>query len=123
MPSYRAQLLRARRSDARAALFSLAAAEESFHATCNAYAAILDEASESSCVASSLRFPADAGSGAYTLAIVSADTNNWIATATAVTGGPQEADEGCRVLKLSSAGNRAANRTDGAANDEECWTR
>jgi type IV pilus assembly protein PilE len=123
VPSYRAQLLRTHRSDARAALLALAAAEESFHATCNAYAAILDDASESSCSASRLKFPADIGPGTYVLAVESSDTYNWTATATAVAGGPQAMDERCRVLQLGSAGIRTASGTDGASNDEECWTR
>jgi type IV pilus assembly protein PilE len=123
VPSYRAQVLRTHRSDARAALLALAAAEESFHATCNAYAAILDDASESSCGASSLKIPADVGPGAYLLAVVSSDTKSWTATATAVAGGSQAADERCRVLSFSSAGIRTASGTDGARNDEECWTR
>jgi type IV pilus assembly protein PilE len=123
VPSYRGHVLRTHRSEARAALLALAAAEESFYATCNAYAAILDDTSESSCGASSLRLPADVGSGAYTLAIVSSDTNSWTASATAVAAGPQAADERCRLLKLSSAGIRTASGTDGATNDEECWAR
>jgi type IV pilus assembly protein PilE len=123
VPSYRAQVLRTHRSDARAALLALAAAEESFHASCNAYAAILDDASESSCDASSLRFPTDVGPGTYVLAIVSSDTNSWAATATAAARGLQAMDESCRVLKLTSAGIRTAAGTDGATNDDECWTR
>lgn len=123
VPSYRAQVLRSHRSDARAALLALAAAEESFHASCNAYAAILDDTSESSCSASRLKFPTDVGPGAYVLAIVSSDTNSWTATATAVAGGPQAMDERCRMLKLGSVGMRTASGTDGATNDEECWTR
>jgi type IV pilus assembly protein PilE len=123
VPSYRAQVLRTHRSEARAALLALAAAEESFHATCNAYAAILDDASESSCGTSSLKFPVDVGPGAYVLALVSSDTNSWTATATAAAGGPQAMDEGCRVLRLSSAGIRTAAAADGTTNDVECWTR
>jgi type IV pilus assembly protein PilE len=123
IPSYRAQVLRSHRSDARAALLALAAAEESFHATCNAYAAILDDTSESSCGASSLKFPANVGAGAYGLTVVTSDTNSWTATATAVAGGPQAMDERCRVLELGSAGIRTARGADGATNDEECWTR
>jgi type IV pilus assembly protein PilE len=123
VPSYRAHALRTHRSEARAALLALAAAEESFHATCNAYAAMLDDTSESSCGASSLRLPSDVGQGAYTLAIVSSGTDSWTATATAVAAGPQAMDERCHVLRLSSAGIRNATGMDGAPNDEECWTR
>lgn len=123
VPSYRTYLLRAHRSDARAALLALAAAEESFHTTCNAYAAILDDSTESSCGTSSLRFPGIAGQGAYSLEVTSADAATWSAAATAIAGGPQQADTRCRTLGLTSMGNRTASTADGAANHAECWTR
>ncbi len=123
VPSYRGYLLRAHRSEARAALLALAAAEESFHTTCNAYAASLDDSTESSCGASSLRFPGIAGQGAYLLEVTSADTATWSAIATAIAGGPQQADTRCRTLGLTSTGNRTASAADGAANHAECWSR
>ena len=123
VPSYRAQVIRTRRSDARAALLSLAAAEENFHASCNAYAGILDDSRDSSCGDSSLRFPSSAGEGAYAIEVTSSGATGWTATATAVVGGPQEADARCRVLRLTDAGHRSAVRVDGAASDAECWSR
>lgn len=123
VPGYRAELTRTRRAEARLALLSLAAAEESFHADCNAYAAILDDSTESSCAESSLRFPAIAGQGAYALEVTSADTAAWAAVATAIAGGPQQDDARCRTLGLTSTGNRTARTADGAASHAECWTR
>ena len=123
VPSYRAQVMRARRSDARAALLALAAAQESFHTSCNVYAAVLDDSLDSACDGSRLKFPARAGQGAYAIDVRSADATGWAASATAVAGGPQDADERCRVLWLNGAGGRSASRADGTANDEECWRR
>jgi type IV pilus assembly protein PilE len=123
VPSYRAELARTRRADARAALLALAAAEESFYTTCNAYAAVLDDSAESSCEASRLRFPGSAGQGAYSLEVTAADTSTWTALATALAGGPQQADARCRALGLTSTGDRTARTADGAANHTECWTR
>jgi type IV pilus assembly protein PilE len=123
VPSYRAQLLRAHRSDARAALLSLAAAEENFHASCNAYAVILDDSQDSSCGAARLRFPSSAGNGAYLIEIAPSGADGWAAAATAVAGGPQETDDRCRMLGLTNTGRRSASRADGTANDVECWTR
>jgi type IV pilus assembly protein PilE len=123
VPSYRAQLMRARRSDARTALLSLAVAQESFRATCNAYAAVLDDSQEASCAASRLQFPGSAGQSAYLLEVRSVDTSAWTATATVVAGGPQQADMRCRVLGLDSTGHRSAGMADGTANDLECWSR
>jgi len=123
VPSYRAQVIRAHRSDARAALLALAAAEESFHTTCNAYAAILDDSRETSCGTSNLQFPAIAGQGAYALEVISSDAADWTAAATAVAGSPQAQDDRCGVLRLTGTGIRSASRADGTANDEECWSR
>jgi type IV pilus assembly protein PilE len=123
IPSFRAQAMRARRSDARAALLSLAAAEEGFHTSCNAYAAILDDTRETSCATMNLQFTSRVGAQTYSLEVLSADTAGWTAVATAIPGGPQEADVRCRVLGLTSTGTRSAGMADGTANDEECWTR
>jgi type IV pilus assembly protein PilE len=123
VPSYRAQAIRAHRTDARAALLALAAAEENFHATCNAYAAILDEAHEPACGASSLQFPGMTGQGGYALELTSADATHWTAAATAIAGSPQARDDRCRVLRLTSTGARTASRANGTANDVECWSR
>jgi type IV pilus assembly protein PilE len=123
VPSYRAYLLRAHRSEARAALLALAAAEEGFHTTCNAYASVLDDTTESSCGTSSLRFPLIVGQGAYSLDVTSADAAAWAAIATAIAGGPQQADDRCRALGLTSTGNRTARAADGTANHVECWAR
>lgn len=123
VPSYRDHVVRAHRSDARAALLALAVAEENFHASCNAYATTLDDSLESSCSASSLKFPASVAQGSYELELSSPDAGHWAAAATAVRGSPQERDVHCRVLRISSTGRRAATRADGTANDEECWSR
>jgi type IV pilus assembly protein PilE len=123
IPSYRAQVIRAHRSDARAALLALAVAQEKFYASCNAYAAVLVDARETNCDESSLKLPADVGPGAYTLEVTSSDQAGWTAAATAVADGPQDADARCRVLRLTSTGRRTASSADGSANDEECWSR
>jgi type IV pilus assembly protein PilE len=123
VPSYRAELTRTRRTDARTALLALAAAEESFHTTCNTYATTLEDTTESSCGTSSLRFPGIAGQGAYSVAVTSADATSWAALATAIAGGPQQADTRCRALGLTSTGNRTARTADGTSNHEECWNR
>jgi type IV pilus assembly protein PilE len=123
VPSYQAERVRTRRAEARAALLALATAEEGFHASCNAYAAVLDDTTESSCDASSLRFPRIAGQGAYSLEVTSADAAAWAAVATARAGGPQHTDTRCHALGLTSTGNRTARMADGTVNQAECWTR
>lgn len=123
VPTYRAQVIRVHRSDARAALLAFAAAEESFHATCDSYATALDDSQESSCSSSSLKFPVRVAQGSYELALTSPDADHWTAAATAVSDGTQDRDLDCRVLRIASTGQRTASRADGTANDEECWSR
>jgi type IV pilus assembly protein PilE len=123
IPSYRAQLLRAHRAHARAALLALATAEENFHLECNTYTAVLDDSRESTCSPPSLGFPVSAGEREYSIAVTFADAADWTATATAAAGSRQEMDERCRVFRLDGTGSRGASRADGVANDEECWRR
>jgi type IV pilus assembly protein PilE len=123
VPAYRAQVLRANRADARAALLTLAAAEEKFYLQCNSYTPTLDDTRDTSCSPASLRFATGTERGNYTIAVTAADGAAWTATATAVGGGPQAMDTRCRVFQLTSTGARTAKTSGGAANDLECWSR
>jgi Tfp pilus assembly protein PilE len=121
VPAFQAQLLRANRADARAALLGLAAAEESFYLKCGTYTRLLDEEAPTSCSTQNLRFGPGVPGGRYRLDVPSADVATWQATATAV--GPQLRDTACRTLRLDGAGARTALTALGTANDAECWRR
>jgi len=123
MPAYRSYRLRANRAEARAALLSLAAAQEKYYLTCNAYAADLAEDRETSCDPAQLRFPARSEHGLYSLAVSMADVESWSATATAAPDAEQADDTECQAFGLDSVGAKTAVAADGAATDALCWSR
>ena len=123
LPAWRDHVLRANRGEARAALLSLATAEEKFYLQCNEYTSALDAAAATACSPASLRFPTASERGYYTLAVTSADAIGWTATATAVSTLPQFGDTRCRTFQLTSAGARTARSSGNLANDSECWNR
>ena len=121
VPSYRGQLERARRSEARAALLAIAAAQEAHYLECRRYASALDADSAPSCDPSRLRLPTTTAGGDYTVAITSADASGWSAHATAQPSGRQARDLECRDIGLDSAGHRTARDAAGRSTDAECW--
>lgn len=122
IPSYRSQVLRANRTEARAALLALATAQEKFHFQCRHYATGLDPEQPSDCEASSLAFPGRSERGRYSVGITTADASGWTAEALP-TGPPQSADRPCQVFGLASTGRKSA--WDAARRDSvvECWGR
>ena len=123
VPAYRDHVLRANRGEARAALLSLATAEEKFYLQCNEYTSTLDAAAATSCSPGNLRFLATSERGYYTVAVTAADANGWTATATAVSTLPQYRDTRCRAFQLTSTGAKTARDSVNSANDSECWSR
>jgi type IV pilus assembly protein PilE len=131
IPSYREYVLRAQRSEARAALLALATAEEKYYLECNSYVETLDDSQPNTCPGSSgtLNYPATSENGYYTLAVtggnldVGGNPQSWTATATAASGQPQFRDERCRVFQLTSTGGKTAKNAGNAANDDECWSK
>lgn len=120
--AYRGPLLRANRTEARAALLTLASAQELFHLRCQRYAVRLDPQASPDCEAAALRLASTSERGYYAVTIVAADAEGWTARAVA-SGPPQAADTRCRVFELSASGARRA--TDAAQRDSslECWGR
>lgn len=123
LPGFRSQVLRANRTEARAALLALAAAEEKFHLDCGTYAATLDSTARSSCSPATLRFAGISERGYYAVGVTSADVDHWSGAATAIASGTQFADEACRVFKLDGDGARSATDGAGASNTRTCWDR
>jgi type IV pilus assembly protein PilE len=120
--AYRGQLLRANRTEARAALLALATAQEMFHLRCQRYAARLDPQAPPDCEGTALRLAGTSERGYYAVTIVAADAEGWTARAVA-RGPPQAADTRCRTFELSASGARRA--SDAAQRDSslECWVR
>ncbi len=122
VPSYRSHVLRANRTEGRAALLALATAQEKFYLECHRYADRLDPALEADCEAQRLPFAARSERGYYQLAITSADETGWSATATPA-GPPQDADARCQRLRLDGTGHTSALDAVNAESSRECWSR
>ena len=120
VPSYRAQLERARRAEARAALLAIAAAQEAHYLECRSYASALDADGAASCDPARLRLPDSAADGAYSVEITDADASGWHARAIAGPAGAQARDRRCREIALDSTGRRTARDADGRDSDD-CW--
>jgi len=123
MPAYRSYRLRANRAEARGALLSLAAAQEKYYLTCNAYVADFAEDRETSCDPAQLRFPARSEHGLYSLVVSAADVESWSATATATPNSAQALDSECQVFSLDSVGAKTAVAADGTETSTRCWSR
>ncbi len=122
IPSYRSHVLRAHRTEARAALLALATAQEKFHLQCRHYATALDPGKDSECVAGRLDFPVRSERGYYEIRITSADVSGWTAESWP-TGPPQSADRPCQRFGLTSVGRKRAWDAARRDNDLECWGR
>ena len=113
IPSYRAYLLRANRSDAKSSLLQLQAAQEKFYLSNSAYTTNVTG-----------NPPAGLGMvdvtqhGYYKLTVVS-DGQSYTATAAPIAGAGQTADNACGSFSLTDTGIRAISAA--ATNTETCW--
>jgi type IV pilus assembly protein PilE len=122
IPSYRSHVLRAHRTEARAALLALATAQEKFHLVCQRYAAELDPEQEPDCDAARLAFATRSERGLYSVRITSADASSWTAESLPM-GAPQEADRACQGFSLANTGRKRAWDATGGDNALVCWGR
>jgi type IV pilus assembly protein PilE len=123
VPSYRGYSLRAGRTEARAALLSLATAQEKFYLQCHTYAATLQGAQPSACSPARLRFNPASERGLYAIAVTAADAAAWSATATRASATSQSADRRCRTFGFNSLGEKSARDDDDLPSTRECWDR
>ncbi len=111
LPSYREHVKRTMRTDATIALLRLAAEQEKFYISNNAYTTDLVDLNI-----------AGTEEELYTLAIDSADiTLTFTATATVMAGESQANDDDCRTFTIDSNGNRNAFDSADSDNTEFCW--
>lgn len=113
-PSYRDQMRKSRRSDAKNALMDAATRQEQFILDRNTYTTTMTE----------LRYdtdPADSGEGYYSIDAVAGDCGTivrcYTLTATPKADQPQASDAQCTSFSLASTGQRTAT---GSASSE-CW--
>lgn len=108
VPSYRQYVLRSHRTEAKATLMNVAAAQEKFYLQNNTYTEALTDAPPDG-----LGIPATTEHGYYTIAIAAgADDTTFSATATAT--GDQAADTRCASFTIDQAGVKTATNAD-------CW--
>ena len=114
VPSYREQITKTRRADARQELMQLATAQERFYTNCNRYATTLNGAQESCAGLGHSAATKDSESGFYSISLAG-DGSTYTLTAA-----PQsnQVDSKCGSLSLTDAGVKGATGTLGAA---ECW--
>ena len=98
-PSFHAQLTRARRADAVAALTKLQSAQESFLTHHASYAGRLNQLQGASSITSPL--------GLYDISLLRADAAGYEALATARADGPMANDTPCAVMRLRVQGGMA----------------
>lgn len=116
LPSYRVQVLKGHRVDAKAALLDLAAREEKFFATNNTYTT-----SSTALNYGAATFPpiSTSGTSYYTLTVTQVTTTDFTATATPT--GTQVADV-CYSYSLNNLGVQANATSAGAVNTTTgCW--
>jgi type IV pilus assembly protein PilE len=112
IPSYRKYVVRSHRVDAQRALTELAARQERFLYSNNAYADSVSSLGGTSSMAGSY----------YTVAVdpASASTTTYTVVATAV-GSQHDDDKLCQTLSLDQAGRQES--TGSTTNDPACWGR
>lgn len=116
-PGFRGHLLRAHRTEAMTSLLALAAAQERHFLVHRAYATTLEGPDPG------LPITPLTASGRYRLSISPHPDGGYLAAATALSEGPQGADQHCAVLTLDSSGSRRAFAASGEDSTASCWGR
>lgn len=123
-PSYRNQIMKSNRVEARNALLQVQVAQEKFFLQFGRYAG--DSGGSTTELVNApthattpgLGIPASTASGYYTISLVRPTTTTYTATATA-TGG-QANDNDCRTLSITETGNKTSTKAGGGASSS-CW--
>jgi type IV pilus assembly protein PilE len=119
IPSYRSHQIRARRSEATAALLQLQAAQAKFYLQNNRYTAAI-----SAPVPTGLGLTGRSEHGLYDITVAlnttpaQAADQSYTATATPVAAAGQSADKQCTSFTLTDIGRRGAT---GSAGADSCW--
>lgn len=111
LPSWHGVVLRSNRTDAAAALYALAMAQERYRLVHGRYAGLAAPAPP---VGLGLGF---SERGWYELRIERADEAAFLATARPASGSPQRGDDECRLLTIDEAGRRGS----APATPAQCW--
>jgi type IV pilus assembly protein PilE len=110
IPSYRRYVVRSHRVDAQAALLDLAARQERFYYSSNAYTDDLAALNATETMAGDL----------YKVEVASASSTAYVVKATPL-GTQAKSDTACTSLTLNNLGSRGS--TGDKANDPACWSK
>jgi len=120
IPSYRSYVMRSQRSDAKDAVLALATQQEKHYLQCNAYATVIEAATD--CAAGGMQAADLSKNGWYQLTTAAPNVlTGFTATATAIAGENQFQDTACREFTVDQAGVRTAEDAGGSDNTAECW--
>jgi type IV pilus assembly protein PilE len=120
VPTYRAQVRKSRRTEAKTALLDLASREERYMSTNNAYSNTAADLGYSS-------LPTVVGGGYYQLSVPAAVAStstapaSFTAAATVVSGSGQEKDTSCVSFTVDSTGKQTSLDSLGANSSGICW--
>ncbi len=125
IPIYEHQIAESRRTDARTAVLELAAREERYYATNNAYTDIPADLGYGT-AQSPVQWPVTVGSGYYEVTATVPDPNiaapSFLITAVPVPGGTQaQEDTSCASFTVDSTGAQAATDSSGSSSTSTCW--
>lgn len=116
-PAYRQYAMRAQRTDAKAALLRLAAAQEKFFLQNDTYTTNLGAPPAGLGIAQS-------DHGYYNIGVVPGPAGigtSFVATAAPAPGSGQFADAACRTFQINETGLRTAQNAGGIDSTAECW--
>jgi type IV pilus assembly protein PilE len=108
-PSYRNQIMRSHRTEAKAAMLTIQVAEEKWFLQNNAYTSTL----------ANLGVTSPTPNGYYTIGFPSISATAYTATATISTG--QLDDTGCKTFQINEQGRRQAFNSSNADTSTACW--
>ena len=122
IPSYKSQMLKSRRTEARIALLDLAGREERLYSTTNTYSQMPADLGYGGA-----QFPVVVGNGYYTLNVTAQPAGATSGTSpatfaiTATPTGTQVDDAQCATLTVYNTGKLAAADSGGADTSQVCW--
>lgn len=124
LPIYTNQAQKARRADAKAALTSIALAQERYYTLNSEYADSIETLVSDGGLDSKYNLDTPAATGQsdyYALSINAEDTQTFTVTAVASSTKEQSEDTDCKTFSIDQTGAFAALNSDDDDNSEKCW--
>jgi type IV pilus assembly protein PilE len=117
-PSYRNQVMRSNRVEARNALLQVQVAQEKFFLQFGRYAGAAELTPLPTASPAGLGIPASTPAGNYTIGLPVGGSATYTAVATAA--GAQQNDSDCRTFRIDQTGNKTSTNSSGGTSTS-CW--